>query len=133
MAGKAKDETGKSNAGKAGAGKGSAGKTGGRKVKLPKEIAGVKLSKELRRSAEALIEEATRPETLKALATGAAAVAGAAMAAKAARNAQGSGAQTPPASPQPGEGGTQAGSGDHLAEMLTAAAMKAMQGFMKPR
>jgi hypothetical protein len=102
-----------------------------RRVKVPKEIAGVKLPKELRRSAEALIEQARKPETIALLASGVAAVAGAAAAAKAAKR----GAPTPPgespAPAAPGAPGTRTDSADQITDALTAAARAVMQGVMK--
>ena len=100
-------------------------KDGKKRIKVPKEIAGVKLPKELRRSAEALIEEARKPETIALLASGVAAIAGAAAAAKAAKHG------APPARPAPGVPGTRPESSEAIADALANAARAVMQGVLK--
>lgn len=101
------------------------------RIKIPKEIAGVKLPKELRRSAEALIEEARKPETIAMLASGVAAIAGAAAAAKAARGPSAPPAGAPPVPLAPGMPGTRAESSDQIADALANAARAVMQGVLK--
>ena len=67
------------------------------KLRLPKEIAGFKLPKELRKSGDALIEKANSPEGRQAIASGLAMVGGL-VAANAARK-QAAAAATPPPEP----------------------------------
>ena len=107
---------------------GTKAKDGKRRVKMPKEIAGVKVPKELRRSAEALIEQARKPETIALLASGVAAIAGAAAAAKAAKHGTHAATAAPPA---PGKPGTRVESGDQIADALAAAARAVMEGVLK--
>ncbi|MBW6528468.1 hypothetical protein KZ813_16615 [Sphingomonas sp. RHCKR7] len=96
--GKKKQAAGKQGAGAAGAdgggqggGHGGAhggGQGAGRRAKLPKELFGVKLPKELRRQGEAWIERAQSPAGQQAIASALTAVAGMAASAVAAKAAE---------------------------------------------
>ncbi|WP_158638034.1 hypothetical protein [Sphingomonas ginsenosidivorax] len=68
-------------------------KTDKPKVKIPKEIAGFKVPKELRKKGEALIERANSPEGRQAIASGLAMVGGL-VAANAARKAEAKASET---------------------------------------
>ncbi len=97
--------------------------------KVPKDIGGIKLSKPLRRSAEKLIAEAKKPETLKMIAGGIAMAASAAAAAKAKRDP--GVPPTPPAPPPaPGAPGTANGSSDQIADAIAGAARQMFDQFM---
>lgn len=116
--------------------------------KVPKEIGGVRLSKPLRRSAEALIAEAKRPETVSKIAGG---IAMAAMAAAAARSQ--AARPVPPVPPEPpvpsrppepprapdaagsamGQGGTQPLDPTQVVDALAQAARQIFGAVTKPR
>ncbi|MBB3695037.1 hypothetical protein [Sphingomonas sp. BK580] len=109
--GKKKGADGKGSG--AGAGK-DAGKSAGRSAKLPKELFGVKLPKELRRQGEAWIERAQSPAGQQAIASALTAVAGvaaSAVAAKAAEKAARNAAPAGGAAEAPGAGAGEAGAG----------------------
>lgn len=100
-----------------GAGKDSGGgaeKGAGRSAKLPKELFGVKLPKELRRQGEAWIERAQSPAGQQAIASALTAVAGvaaSAVAAKAAEKAARNAAPAGGAGEAQGAGAAAAGAG----------------------
>jgi len=102
------------------------------KLRLPKEIAGFKLPKELRKSGDALIEKANSPEGRQAIASGLAMVGGL-VAANAARK-QAAAAATPapeatkpePAAAKPAEAASAPGKPgidpQHISDQIGAAA-----------
>jgi hypothetical protein len=88
--------------------------------KIPKEIGGIKLSKPLRKSAEALIAEVQKPATRHLLATGATMLMGAVMAGQAKRAST-----SEPAAP--GAGGTVPSETDKIVNAVTSVARQAME------
>lgn len=109
--------------------------------KVPKDIGGIKLSKPLRQSAEALIAEAKKPETLRKLAGGIAmaiTVAGAKRQGAAAERAAHPAPPVPPVPPVPpippippvGAGGTTTGGADQIVDALADAARRAIDQFL---
>lgn len=110
-------------------------KKAGKAGKIPKEIGGVKLSKPLRKSAEALLAEVNRPATRNMLATGATMLVGAVMAARA-KGASPSpppkpGATTPP--PKPGATTPPPSETDQIVDALSSAARQAMERMFAPK
>jgi len=106
--GKKKGADGKGSG--AGAGK-DADKGAGRSAKLPKELFGVKLPKELRRQGEAWIERAQSPAGQQAIASALTAVAGVAASAVAAKAAEKAGRSAAPAGGAAGAGAGAAAAG----------------------
>lgn len=94
--------------------------------RIPKRIAGVKIPKPLRKSAEALITEVEKPETRAMLASGAAMLVGAVIAAQAKRGAP----AAAPAAATSNEGGAPppASEGDRLVDAFSALARSALDG-----
>lgn len=95
--------------------------------RVPKKIAGIRLPKPLRKSAEALIAEVDKPETRAMLASGATMLVGAVMAAQARRSATPETPATPgePGTP-PGTSGTQSET-DRLVDAVSTMARDAMR------
>jgi Ni,Fe-hydrogenase III small subunit len=91
--------------------------------RVPKQIAGIKLPKPLRKSAEALIAEVEKPETRAMLASGATVLVGAVMAAQAKRSA------APAAPAAPGEPATPPtpSETDKIVDAVSSMARQAMQ------
>ncbi len=102
-------------------------KKGKKGFRIPKEIGGIKVPKETRRAAEAVIEKVRGPEGRKMVASGLA-MAATAAAAMAAKQAQAKKAEPEPA--KPGQSGTV--DSQQVADAIGQAATAFMSKFFQP-
>lgn len=98
-------------------------KKDGKGFRIPKEVAGIKVPKGLRRAGKRLAEKANSPEGQKVIATGLGLIATAATIAAERRREKDRAAQAaandPGEKPKPGHGGTQDHIGDAVDAILT--------------